>query len=258
MFFPRLRRQAKWVFVLLVLVFTLGFVIFGVGSGGGVGLGDLFNSNNNSKAGVSESEARNRIQKNPKDAQAYRDLATALETKGDLNGAITALQHYTKIKPKNTDALTDLAGLYTTQGSRLQAQVQAAYTEAQSTQLYTVFNPGIQLKKQQVVPPNPIFQAVSAVKGNQVSTLSAAQQKDFLNAEGVYKRIVRIAPKDATAQLNLGQVAQQAGDKATAIAAYTRFVKLAPDDPTTPIVKQQIKALKRPATTPVTTTTSGG
>src|SRR4051794_41238756 len=33
MFFPRLRRQAKWVFVLLVFVFAGGFVFFGVGSG---------------------------------------------------------------------------------------------------------------------------------------------------------------------------------------------------------------------------------
>ena len=42
MFFPKLRRQAKWVFVFLALVFALGFVVFGVGSGGGIGLGDLF------------------------------------------------------------------------------------------------------------------------------------------------------------------------------------------------------------------------
>src|SRR5205809_1132558 len=40
MFFPRLRRQAKWVFVLLVFVFAGGFVFFGVGSGS-TGLGDL-------------------------------------------------------------------------------------------------------------------------------------------------------------------------------------------------------------------------
>ena len=31
MFFPRLRRQAKWVFLFLALVFALGFVGFGVG-----------------------------------------------------------------------------------------------------------------------------------------------------------------------------------------------------------------------------------
>jgi tetratricopeptide (TPR) repeat protein len=248
MFFPRLRRQAKWVFVGLVLVFGIGFVVFNVGSGNGVGgLGSLLN-NNNTSGGVSESSARDRIQKNPNDAQAYLDLASALETKGDLKGEIEALKQYSKLRPKDTDALATLAGVYTTQGSRLQSQVQAAYSEAQTSQLNAAFDPGFQLKGQLIVPPNPIFQAVSAVKANRVSELSATQQKDFSSAEDVYKRIVRITPRDATAQLNLGQVAQQAGDKATAIAAYTRFIQLAPDDPTAPIVRQQIKTLRKPAT----------
>ena len=34
MFFPRLRRHAKWMFLFLALVFALGFVGFGVGAGG--------------------------------------------------------------------------------------------------------------------------------------------------------------------------------------------------------------------------------
>ncbi len=250
MFFPRLRRQAKWVFVFLALVFTIGFVVFGVGSGGGVGLGDLFNSNNNSKSAVSESSARKRIAKNPRDAQAYRDLATALETKGDLPGAISALRHFTKLRRQNVEALTDLAGLYTSQGSRLQPQIQAAQARNTSS-LDAAFNPGISFNGQLAVPPNPVFQAVSAVSSNRLQKLYTDQQKDFTNAELVYKRIVKITPRDATAQLNLGQVAQQAGDTGTAIAAYKEFIKLAPDDPTAPIVKQQIKALKQAANTPI-------
>ena len=42
MFFVRLRRHAKWMFVFLALVFGLGFVIFGIGSDQGTGVGDLF------------------------------------------------------------------------------------------------------------------------------------------------------------------------------------------------------------------------
>ena len=41
MFFPRLRRHAKWMFLFLALAFGLGFVGFGVGAGG-VGVGDIF------------------------------------------------------------------------------------------------------------------------------------------------------------------------------------------------------------------------
>src|SRR5438552_17541633 len=40
MFFPRLRRQAKWVLLLLAFVFAGGFVFFGVASGS-TGLGDV-------------------------------------------------------------------------------------------------------------------------------------------------------------------------------------------------------------------------
>ena len=39
LFFARLRRHAKWVFVFLALVFALSFVLFGVGSGS-TGMGD--------------------------------------------------------------------------------------------------------------------------------------------------------------------------------------------------------------------------
>ena len=42
MFFTRLRRHAKWMFVFLALAFGVGFVVFNVGSGGGgTGIGDL-------------------------------------------------------------------------------------------------------------------------------------------------------------------------------------------------------------------------
>ena len=38
MFFPRLRRHAKWMFLFLALALGLGFVLFGIGAGG-IGLG---------------------------------------------------------------------------------------------------------------------------------------------------------------------------------------------------------------------------
>ena len=40
MFFPKIRAHAKWVFVLLAIVFAGSFVFLGVGSGSS-GLGDL-------------------------------------------------------------------------------------------------------------------------------------------------------------------------------------------------------------------------
>ena len=68
MFFPRLRRHAKWMFVLLALIFGLGFVLFGVGAGG-TGIGELLRGGGGG-GGDSPSvyDARKRVEENPNDA----------------------------------------------------------------------------------------------------------------------------------------------------------------------------------------------
>ena len=43
MFFPRLRRQAKWIFAGIAVVFAISFSALGVGSGS-TGIGDLFSN----------------------------------------------------------------------------------------------------------------------------------------------------------------------------------------------------------------------
>lgn len=245
MFFPKLRRQAKWVFVFLALVFALGFVVFGVGSGGGIGLGDLFSSGGSSKQTASESKAREEIKKNPQNAQAYEDLANALQTKGDLKGAAQALSKFTELQPKNAEALASLAGLYTALGTRLQTDIATAQEASQENSFATAVNTGLQSKNQPVVGTNVIFQSLADLTNSKLTRLYQEQQDDFTKAETINKKIVALNPRDANAQLNLGQAAQSAGDVQGAIAAYQKFIKLAPDDPTVSLVKQQIKALRQ-------------
>src|SRR5215218_5953497 len=77
MFFPRLRRQAKWVFVFLALVFGVGFVAFGVGSGS-TGIGDILQGNfGGGGASTSSriSDKQKAIARNPMDIGLYLDLA---------------------------------------------------------------------------------------------------------------------------------------------------------------------------------------
>ena len=91
LFFQRLRVHAKWVFVLLALVFALGFVFFGVGSGS-TGISDVLqNAFNfgNERRHVDLEARRRRPHKHPKDAKAWRDLATALEQKQRTQDAMT-------------------------------------------------------------------------------------------------------------------------------------------------------------------------
>lgn len=248
MFFPMLRRQAKWVFVLLVIVFGLGFVIFGVGSGGGIGLGDLFSGSSGTSKQVSASEAQKKIAANRKDAKAWKELASALETEGRLGGAIAAWTQYTKLRPKNTDALATLGGLYARKANGLQTKVQSAQVQAQEASAGSLFQLTLNSPKNQpVISPPVINQTISTRATSRLQTLFAKMQGAWTNAETVYKKLAA-RTKDAQTVLQLGQVAQQAGDTTTAISAYKRFIKLAPDDPTVPLVRQQLKALRSPPT----------
>src|SRR5215203_2196551 len=90
MFFPRLRRQAKWMFVFLAVVFGLGYVIFNVGGSiPGTGLGDVLPGlAQTSNAGPSVDESNDKIKDEPKNPQGYRDLATALQRENRTPEAI--------------------------------------------------------------------------------------------------------------------------------------------------------------------------
>src|SRR3989337_2953408 len=116
MFFPRLRRHAKWMFLFLAVAFGLGFVGFGVGAGG-VGVGDVFRGSGGSSGVPSISDSEKRVLDNPKDAQAFRDLATAHQAAGNTDDAIEALESFIALRPRNTDVLRELAGLYLAQAT---------------------------------------------------------------------------------------------------------------------------------------------
>ena len=73
-------------------------------------------------------------------------------------------------------------------------------------------------------------------------------------AETAYKRLVKLAPANASYQFQLGRIAQNIGDKTTAIKAYKAFLKLAPNDSLAPTAKQALKQLSAPAPKAVTTT----
>ena len=69
MFFPRLRRHAKWMFVFLAVALGGGFVLFGVGAGG-TGVGDILRGGGNRSGIPSVSSAEKETQKRPLDVKA--------------------------------------------------------------------------------------------------------------------------------------------------------------------------------------------
>src|SRR5947207_15663036 len=133
MFFPRLRRQAKWVFLALAVVFAGGFVFFGVGSGS-TGLGDLlrgnfniFGANGGSTNSSAVKSALKKTHAHPKDPNAWNALATAYSSDGKTADANKAYEHVLKLRPNDTSAIQSVAAFYET-------KAQDKATEAQNLQ----------------------------------------------------------------------------------------------------------------------------
>ena len=86
MFFPKLRRQAKWMFVFLALAFGIGFVAFGIGGTGGNGISDLFQRSASSSSGPSVDDAQEKIDDG--NLAAYKELTEAYRADGKQEEAI--------------------------------------------------------------------------------------------------------------------------------------------------------------------------
>jgi tetratricopeptide (TPR) repeat protein len=241
MFFPRLRRHAKWMFVLLALVFGLGFVLFGVGAGG-VGVGDVFRDAGGTSA-QSVSDAREKTEDDPEDPNAWIELSTALQTEGQTAEAIVALDRAIILRPKDPDPYRQLASLHLTQATKRQqdgqiAQAIAAYrAPAQSFRVFTG-------PSGSTVLTDPIALGITAQATERASLAYQDSQTSATLAVDAYQQLAKLQPNDPNVQLELAQAAQQTGDAATAIAAYQQFLKLAPDDPNATIVREQLKQLQ--------------
>jgi Flp pilus assembly protein TadD len=253
LFFNRLRNHAKWAYVGLAVAFILGFVLLGVGSGS-TGISGAFQSafNFGSGGGTSISSLEKKTEKNPSDAQAWRDLATALEGKTRTQEAVTALQRYTALRPSDQTALQELATQYGTLANTYATDYTNAQQEAaaQASPASVFAPPSTSPFGKAFSDPNalqdPIANAVSTSSSSKQSTAFSSYQQAQKNAETTYQKLATLAPSDATIQIQLGQAAQSANDTATAIAAYEKFLKLAPTDPLAAQVKQALKQL-RPA-----------
>lgn len=243
MFFPRLRKQVKWMFVFLALAFALGFVVFNVGGAGpSGGIGDLFR-NVGGSSGPSVGDAQEKIKKNPKDADAYRELSTALQTRGDLDAAIPPLERYTKLRRADQDAKRELAGLYLRRADRYRNEAQTVQLRYQDELAGLAFaTPG---KVGQAVGQDAISREITGLVNDRLTKAFTNSQDAYRKAVDIYKQIAKATPRDPNVQIELAQAAEAAGDTTTALAAYKRFLKLAPDDPSAPQIKLRIRQLQQ-------------
>jgi cytochrome c-type biogenesis protein CcmH/NrfG len=244
MFFPRLRRQAKWVFVFLAFVFAAGFVFFGVGSGS-TGLGDLlrgnfniFGSGGGSTTSTAVKNALKRTQAHPKDPAAWSALATAYSGDGKLDQANKANEQLLKLSPNDTSALQSVAGFYETkaqnkanEASKLQAELPVSIGTILGVSSTSPFG--------QALSSDPTTQQLQQKVNAAVSEETSALQKDT----AMYKRLAKLQPDDVNTQFHYAQLADLTGDAASAVKAYKRVVQLAPKDPAAQQARQRIAAL---------------
>jgi DNA-binding SARP family transcriptional activator len=252
LFFSRMRRRAKPMYVILAVLFAITFAGLGIGSGSNGGLDQLFaNLNIFGSHGSSVSKALNEVKKHPTVAKSFRDLATAYEAKGDQAGAIGALQEYTTLKPKDAAAFSELGGLQLSQGQSLATDYQNAVANEQLAAPSQGFKPTGKFGT--AIGTNPIEQAQATTLSATTTDLYQRATVAFGDAVGSYKKLVALHPADASAQFQLATAAQTAGDNTSAIAAYKAYVKLDPSSSTAAQVKQLITKLQAQSA-PTTTT----
>lgn len=243
MFFPRLRAQAKWVFVFLAAVFALGFVFFGVGSGS-TGLGDILRGNFNifgSKGSTTSSgvkKALARTKKSPNDPAAWSALTNAYQTDGKLDQANAARVHYLKLRPNDAEALQSAAAYFENKANEKYTEAQTLRQEA-PLDYGTVVGVGSTSPLGQIFAQDPVSQQASQKANAAVTEFTTNLKKD----ETYLRRLVKAQPDDPNTQYRLAQIADYLGDSKVALVAYKRVMKLAPNDPIARTAKQRVALL---------------
>jgi tetratricopeptide (TPR) repeat protein len=209
----------------MVVVFVVGFAFLGVGSGGldlQSLVQDVFGSKGGS-SGPSLSGALKEVQKHPREAKAYKQLADAYEKKGLTDQTIAALESYVSLAPRDTTQLHRLAQLELASAVTAQQAYSAAYSRQQAD------GGGTSLRATQ---QDPITQAVTARDAQAVQSALSAYTSASSKALTTFKRLARVERNEPNLVL-LANVAVQLGDRVTAVAALKQALKIKGVDPAT-------------------------
>jgi tetratricopeptide (TPR) repeat protein len=245
LFFSRLRRHAKVMYVLLAIVFAAGFVVLGVGSGS-TGIGDILQGKLFGGGGSSTSsqiqDKQKAIARSPKDVNLYLDLAGLYQADQKESQALTTLKKAEKVAPRNIDILNRIALIYSSRAGRARSVAEDAQILYLSN---TTAPPGLDTNSPlgQALASDPYSNALRSKASDSYSKMVTA----YSAAEKAYQRVVTTTKgtsEEASAQLQLASAAQTAGDIPTAVTAYQRFLKIAPNDPNAAAVRQTLTQLK--------------
>jgi tetratricopeptide (TPR) repeat protein len=249
MLFERIRRTQKPIFVFLAVTFAMGFVLLGVGQGAG-SINALDFLTGGSSSNDPTSALKDQVTKNPKDATAWRQLATAYQSQGKNDEAISAYESYLGIKKTDASALASVSGLLETRAYYNQ-QNAASYDAA--AQYYDTSPDDTVLN---AVKATNLTNSVGSAAGSQYEALATnyntQASTDVQVALGYRNTLEKLSPTNALNQLGLGYDAANARQYPQAIKALKAYLKLAPDSTQAPQVKQLLAELQTLAGTSTT------
>jgi tetratricopeptide (TPR) repeat protein len=244
MFFPRLRNQAKWAFVFLIIVFGGGFIFLGVGSGGldlGQLMRDAFGSGGSS--GPSVSKAQKAVAARPFNAPARKQLAQALEAKGRTDEAISAWLEYGKLRPKDVVALRHLGDLELGQANNDFQNVQLAALQQAQAAAGSQFQSSSG-KLAQALANDPLTTAATSQASSAYQSALTKYQSEAGRAISTYQQITKLEPKNQQALFALAQAADSLHQNTVAVGAYRKLLKLDLDPSTKAQIRARIKTLQ--------------
>ncbi|MDX6481194.1 MAG: hypothetical protein QOG85_1704 [Gaiellaceae bacterium] len=228
LFFSRLRRRQKWVFVGLAIVFAISFTAIGVGSGNGVNLGDLFNS----IAGGGD-DAVGKAKAEIKDGKVigYKDLAAAYIANHDTNAAAKTLEQYLRKQRKDSLAWTQLGSLKKQQADVYGQQYQEVSQVLELESPSTIFNPGGKLANK--LGSNPIDDYYRQKYQAMLGPLYQKATTGYRDSLAAYQQAAKVASRAElpNAEYNVYLAARAASQGDVALKALKRYVQLVPNSP---------------------------
>ncbi len=263
LFFGRMRRQTKWVFGLLAVIFALSFAFLGVGSGSS-GLSDFLNGNIHIFGGGSSDPVKKLIKqvtKDPGNASLRLQLAQALDGKSRIDESVSQYEQYVKLRPNDADGLNQLATEYGKQAQQFQTGAQNATQSNVAPEIsvlnrYTPAPSSSKIGTALASVSEPLFSVSSLQQGQQL-ILAEKAKAAYAKRAAIFRRLAKLEPDNPTWLFQVADTDRQAGNLTKAIAEYRQFIKAFPDDTADiALAKQQIKQITSP--TPTSSSQSGG
>ena len=228
----------------MVIVFGAGFAFLGVGSGG-LDLGQLVRDAFGAKgsSGTSISKALKDVNKHPREARGYKVLADAYERKGQTTNAVSALQQYVALAPKDATQLARLARLQAGQARTALQDAQLAFAEQQYALAGQTFSPPQTSGFGQALGQDPITSAISTKVSAKTQAATSRYQTESAAALATFQKLTKVRG-DQSSYFELARFAEEFQNAPVAVQAYKKLLPLVSDAATKRSIRSRIAALK--------------